>query len=173
MQTFIMTTNGGAHPADAWSAQTAAHIVSMIRVDNSSTSSDAKLARRALPRFEVDLADALERRYESHQLSERAALAERDERLNEALVQHKELDAEVALVMEVAKKTPFAAHFADPNTQRVVRDIIQNHLASAQHIERHWHCDRKLAANERNEHVDRFHAGRVAVRHEEPVSMTV
>ena len=171
-QPGIMITDGGPHPADAWAAQSASHIASLIRVDGASTSPAALAGRRALPRFEVDLADALEKFHAGHQNNERNHLKTSDERLNAPHVHRDELDAEVQVVVNIAKKTPFAEHFSKPETLRVVREILHNHICTVQSIERHWHADRKLAANEGNEHVHRFHMARTAKRQDDPITYT-
>ncbi len=159
-----MITDGGPHPADKWSAMTASHVCSMVRVNQNSESAAAKAARRALPRFELELADALESHHANFQRDERSRLESGSERLNQPYVAHADLDAQVAAVVEVARKTPFAEHFAKPEVQAAVRDVIQNHVASAQHVERKWHCDRQVAAGRSNKHVEAFLA-----RHTPPV----
>lgn len=164
MQTGILTTNGGPHPADKWAAVSAAHIVSMIKIDQNSTSPAATAARRALPRFELELADALEPHHQMFQDTERKALSASNEHLGTPWVQHSEIDEQCAAVAKLASKTPFAAHFATPEVQAVVRDILQNHIASVQHIERKWHCDRAMATNKIDDHVAAFLA-----RHTPPV----
>ena len=140
----ILITNGGVHPADKWAAHTAAQIADLIQVDEASESPEAGAARRAKPRFELDLADALESHHRGIQESERAALVSGGaERLDAPLaVKTDDLDEAVSAVEEAAEGTPFEAHFTDPQVQDVVRQIVGTHFATVMSIERSWHADR-------------------------------
>ena len=155
----LLVTDGGPHPADKWAATTAAHITSMIQIDQNSPSITAKAARRALPKLELDLAEMLEGHHDLYAKSEREHIERTGgARLNHEYVKHEDLDAEVADVMRICRETPFAAHFADPHVQYVVRSILQSHFASNQHIERSWHADKNPAVEHSILFRARYHA---------------
>lgn len=147
MQPGIMITNGGPHPADKWAAQSAAQIAALIQVDEASDSDEARAARRAKPRFELDLADALEDHHDSVQSGERNALDEHGHSRHEHSLdpaEHHEATLEDAMadVAKVAARYPqFADHFARPEVEAVVKSIIASHFATAMHVERSWHRD--------------------------------
>lgn len=142
----ILITNGGPHPADKWAAESAAHIADLIQINEASESPEAVAARKAKPRFELDLADALEGHHKTIQTQERAALDEHGAQRYGHSVDPAEhvpetVDEAIACVAEVAAGTPFAEHFTKPDTVAVVRSILMQHFATAMQIERSWHRD--------------------------------
>ncbi len=129
MQPKVMITNGGDHPADKWAKITAEMIGDLIQVDENSTSSAAISARKALPHFVLDLADALE---DHHALAAVAfPLAEDVTPVDKALIEFSTIVA----------KTPFAYWGANPTTLAVVRGIIGSHMATVQHSAHSWQLD--------------------------------
>lgn len=157
MQVGVMITNGGPHPPDKWAAQTARSICDLIQIDEAADSAEAKTARKAKPHLELDLADVLEEMHRQNQDNERAKLGEEgDARLSKPLIQLQSDAVEngLAMVVAVTASTPFAAHFALPQVQAVVRNILAQHCANAMHIERSWHADR----NPDGKHAKAFRA---------------
>lgn len=151
MQFGILKTDGGLHPADKWAAMTAAQIVSLIEIDEHSSSEAAVTARRAKARFELDLADALEGHHKAVQEHEIAKLGEAGAARYTASLDPAEhvpdtLDEAMAAVTEAASGTMFEAHFARPEVQDIVRNTLASHFATAMDIERRWHNDRARAS---------------------------
>lgn len=164
MRVGVMTTNGGAHPADKWSAETAGEIMSYVKVDDSIDTPEASVVRRAKPRLELDIADAIEEFHKANILAERAALALHDtERLSHPF----ELDDEhvsgaIDAVVAVAKKygAPFADAFDSENGRHIVGLAVRGHFTTAHDIERGWHADRAWAAGKIDDHVKNFKVNR-------------
>lgn len=139
----ILITNGGSHPADKWARQTARQIAALIEVDEHSTSDMAVAARKALPRFEVDLANALETHHAGVQGEHRDLLAVAPAEVHGSpfLEDETSLSAAVKEFSTVVASTPFADWGSAPATLMVVRGIIGSHMATIQHIERKQHID--------------------------------
>jgi hypothetical protein len=147
MQPRVLITNGGAHPADKWAALTAEMIGDMIEVDPDSATSAAVAARRAKPRFVLDLADVLNGYHAAVQMNERARLiAEGERRLVAPLDPHGgPVDTPVEAAEAIARAaaaTPFAAHFASDQVKAVVANLVADHHVKIMDIERSWHADR-------------------------------
>jgi hypothetical protein len=162
MRVGIMITDGGPHPADKWASTTAEQIGDLIEIDAKSTSPEAIAARKAKPRFILDLADALEKHHQAHidhAKSQLAALgiAFANPTIHSINAPHQGiLDAAMSDVTSVANNTPFAAHFNDPNVQKVVRGIVGSHFTSSMHIEKSWAVDRHIASGAASEHTHAF-----------------
>lgn len=145
----FLVTNGGPHPADKWAAVTAKEISDLIKVDASSDSPQAVEARRALPRFALDLADAIEGLHAQVQQSARnpAAAAAKGWFGRKAAPADGErpgldtasVEAALAAVVNVSASTPFAAHFAQSHVQDVVRRILAQHMTTIVDLE-HRHA---------------------------------
>jgi hypothetical protein len=147
MQVQFLVTDGGPHPSDKWAGITAKAIADLIQVDPNSDSPQAKAARLAKPRFELDLADQLEAHHFMVQQAERAALGTGPDRLRtpcDPLEHHgNEIAEAVVRIVEIAATTPFAEHFKTEHVQNVVCGIIGSHFASAMDVERSWFADRR------------------------------
>lgn len=132
----IMITNDGPHPAEKWAITTAEMI---FPIDQSVDGERLMQARR----LEQAIVEALVPHHSNHQHAERHALKEHgDAHLD---VEHNPLsNAQQALssIVSAAKGTPWEAHFLDAAVQHEVLQVIGNHMASAAHIERQWHCNR-------------------------------
>jgi hypothetical protein len=139
----IMITNGGPHPMDKWAAETASNIAGLIQIDDASDSDAARVARRAKPRFELDLADVLELHHTRIQQAERAALKDVGSLRYDMpfAIGDDLMSAAVDDVAKAAVGTPFEEHFKEPQVQSVVRGIIGTHFASIMDIERQIHAD--------------------------------
>lgn len=162
MRVGVMTTNGGPHPADKWASETAGEIISYVKVDDNADTPEAALVRRAKPRLELDIAEALEDSHRVNILAERAALAIHDtERLSQPFeVDEDHLDSGTEAVVSVAKKygAPFADAFDSDNGRSIVRQALKVHFTTAHDVERGWHADRAWAAGRIDDHVKAFKA---------------
>jgi hypothetical protein len=137
----VLITDGGAHSPQKWALATADHLVHFAE---SSAPPDQIIAARKL---ELAIADALVAHHADVQLAERHRLAaDAKAHLARPLDASLHLEDAVEAVVECAKGTPWEAHFAKPETQAAVSDLIHQHFRSAQHIERSWHCDRNPPA---------------------------
>lgn len=145
MQVGILITNGGPHPADKWAACTAKTICDLIVIDEASASPEAVACRRAKPRFQLDLADALEAVYQTNQQAEQARATKNTDNASMPAIDPTDgphLDAAMAAILTAAKPTPFAVYFGQPEVTDPVRRIVAQHLGNIMHIERSWHADR-------------------------------
>lgn len=145
MEIGILITDGGPHPADKWAALTAKTICDLLQVDENSVTPLAVAARKAKPRLQLDLADALEAVYLANQEDEQARVKKNID--NGALpaidpTDGPHLDAAMAALINAAKPTPFAGHFGVPEVTTAVRNILAQHLGDISHIEHSWHADR-------------------------------
>lgn len=154
----IMITNGGVHPSDKWAETTAEQIVDLIQVDPDSDSPAAKAARLAKPRLKLDLQEALEPHHDTVQQHERGKIKEHGlERLSHPLTpEAKHIEDALAAILAKTKDTVFAAHFALPETQTVLRHMIGGHFITSADIERSWHADR----NSGHEHAQAYRKAR-------------
>jgi hypothetical protein len=50
------------------------------------------------------------------------------------------VDHVVADVAKAAKGTPWEQHFADPEVQAAIHEVVAQHVRSVQHAERLWHA---------------------------------
>ncbi|MEN6535637.1 MAG: hypothetical protein ABFD89_18380 [Bryobacteraceae bacterium] len=147
MQPLIMITNGGDHPSDKWAEVTAKNIADLVQVDDDKPEdSDADrarkaAARRAKSRFELDLADALSLHHARNQTFEYGKLAaEGDARIAGPFSTY---DKKAEIVAQVAAiSDAFADHFAKPEVQTVVGDILDKHFAHVKKNARSWHADK-------------------------------
>lgn len=134
--TGVLVTNGGPHPADKWAVATAEHIFPI----DPSVVGDRFLAAKKL---QLAIAVALEPHHEGVQEAERAKLAAAgDDHLQTPHDPLAAAEAALAEIQAAAAGTPWEAHFADAEVQRVVIQEVGNHFATAEHIERQWHCHR-------------------------------
>ena len=78
------------------------------------------------------------------QAAERSKLAASNDRLNApyAVQDDHDLDAMKAEIVAASVGTIFEAHFAQPDVQEHIVQVLGSHFASSQHIERSWHADR-------------------------------
>lgn len=159
----VMVTDGGPHPADKWSAETAAEIMSYVKVADSADTPEAKLVRRNKPRLELDIADVLEDYHDNNIEAERAAIAEHgDERLlHDCAPVADGVSEAVNEVVAVALGygEPFGSAFDSENGRSIIGQAIKVHMATAMHIERGWHADRQMATGQASDHVRRFKKG--------------
>src|SRR6476661_7108324 len=122
----ILKTDGGPHPADMWAEASANEIANIVLIDEQSTSKEAKMARKAKPRFALDMADALEELHAEVQEHERNLLAtEGSDRLFDEHDHDHILDKAVEEVLKIALKTPFSEEFKRPEIEHRVRQIIE------------------------------------------------
>lgn len=159
----VMVTDGGPHPADRWAAETAAEIMSYVKVAESVDTPEARKVRRSRPRLELDIADVLEDHHDANIEHERGQIADHgDERLHHDCTPHADHVSEaVQGVINMAKRhgEPFTSAFDSENGRAIVEKAIKVHMATAMHIERGWHADRQMATGQASEHVRRFKKG--------------
>lgn len=138
MQTSVLITNGGSHPAEKWAEATAAQL---IRIGESA-SPEALTGGRKL---EVAIIDILEGHHRSNQSGEVAKLEEHgpDRYVHDIDPnEHVDIVAVAQSIFDAAKGTQFSTHFERPEVQQYVRDVLASHFATAQDVERQWHADR-------------------------------
>ena len=133
---MILITNGGAHPPEKWAVATAEIIFPTDNVRDSNRLLQAK-------KLQFAIADALVPHHTDVQTAEKGKLAT----LGDAHLDtpHDPLEAAqkaLADIVALAKGTPWELHFADAAVQAEIVQEIGNHFATAEHIERQWHCHR-------------------------------
>lgn len=148
-----MITNGGPHPADKWADTTTDIILDLIQVTEDSVSPEALAARQAKRDLRPILFDIFMGHHDGIQKEERGAkiksLADADDLVAKTIDLHPSVPSALAEVNSALGATPFAAHFAKPEVQAVLTNIIGQHSADVIHIERRYHQDR-LAAKKGN-----------------------
>lgn len=147
MQT-LMITNNGTHPPDKWADVTTEAILNLIDVKEDSVSESAIEARQAKRDLRPVLFDIFNGHHEGVQAREKDALAkikkhaEARAHCEKPLGLHEDVPSTLEEVNAALKSTPFAAHFAQPHVQDVLRAIIGQHSATVLDIERRTHADR-------------------------------
>lgn len=145
---FIIT-NGGPHPADKWADLTTKTILDLIQISDDANTPEAAAARQAKRELSPVLFKIFMDGCQCVQDEERAALdKEGCKRLSKKLTPHSHAEEALAKFHEAVEFTPFSEHFKQPEAEAVIRQIISQHYANAQHIERSWHADRNPDAPE-------------------------
>lgn len=159
----VMVTDGGPHGADKWAAETAAEIMSYVKVADNVDTPEARAVRRARPRMELDIADVLEEFHGANIEHERAQIEDHgDERLShfcDPHCDHVSEAVEAVVAAAVSYDEPFASAFNSDNGRAIIEKAVKVHMATAMHIERGWHADRMVAAGEASLHVKNFKKG--------------
>jgi hypothetical protein len=146
-----MITNGGPHPADKWADMTTDTILGLIKVGEDSVTEEAAAARQAKRDLRPILFDIFMGHHDGVQKHERGHLPKNIKTAEKANAHAHALDVTPHMgvadeVFSALAATPFAAHFAKPEVQDVIRQIIGSHTADVMHIERRWHHNRLSAA---------------------------
>lgn len=146
----FMITDGGPHPSDKWAQLTSDTIVDTILVDSNPNDGSANAVGVRLAKRE--LRNALFAILISHHTGVQEKERDKTKTIKTAGVaalhalpphdptEHMQLT--LAQVNTAFAATPFAAHFAKPEVQAVVAQIIGQHTVDVMHIERRWHHDR-------------------------------
>lgn len=150
----FMVTDGGPHPADRWADLTANTIVDTILVDSNPNDGSAnaisvRLAKRELRNalFAVLIVHHSDvQRLERVDNTAVKKAADAAERVIAPLDPTRYMVNAMDAVNATFAATPFAAHFAKPEVQAVVAQIIGQHTVDVMHIERRWHHDRLTTA---------------------------
>ena len=137
MQTGILVTDGGPHPADKWAEATSSHIVSIA-----DSLSGAK--RASAFKLQAAVIDILEKHHGLVQNGEQAKLQASPDRLASGLDanDHTDLDQVVGEIVTAAAGTAWAETFALTETQTQLKALLASHFHTSMHIERSWHADR-------------------------------
>lgn len=138
----FLISNNGPHPADNWAALATTRILDMIQIDANSTSPTAVEARLAKEDLRPKLLRYLNDHFGEVQSTERTHVR----RVYDDLNVDEHLPTILANVSALAKGTPFAAHFKNPDFLETVRRIVGQFTANVMHIERRYHADRKQKA---------------------------
>ena len=142
--TVVIVSNGGPHPADKWAAVTAEKIAGFIQVDELSISEEAAAARKAKPRFEIAIADAVEPDFSNAMSAEKSAVeAGTVTARNDTFNVGQYSDSAFQSVISAASATPFAKHFEAPDVQAIIKNIITQNILDAANIQRSWAFDAK------------------------------
>ncbi len=147
----ILATNGGPHPADKWAEATSDAIVDTILVDvNPNDGSEAAVAARLAKRaLRENLFQIFMTHHAGVQRGEQSSLKKFAKKPQDAaavlLGEHDPMpyrDDVMAKVNAAFGVTPYKDHFAKPEVQALVWQIIGQHTVDVMHIERRWHHDR-------------------------------
>lgn len=153
MQIGVMITNGDQHSAEKWAIVTAGQI---IQIGASATGTQAIDARK----LENAIIAILEGHHKKVQSGEREAITkDGDARLAHALdhTQHADTAAIVAEIVAASKGSAFEVHFAKPETQAYLADLLGQHFRTSMDIERSWHADKHPTSD----HAKAFKARRI------------
>jgi hypothetical protein len=134
----IMITNGGPHPYTKWAVATAQQI---IDIGANATGTQAMDARK----LENKIIDILEVHHKCVQDDERDELKSKSHaRLCEDILYDVTdyVDDPVSEIVAASVGTPFEHHFAQPQIQAYLREVIALHFRTSKHIERSWHADK-------------------------------
>lgn len=149
VQTNFMVTNGGPHPADKWAEMTANTIVDSTLADAhpDDASQEAIAARAAARKLRVDLFEIFNAHHDKVQKHERGECGKCKKLVDAAMRVIAPHDPEHHMgVMDQVNAafaaTPFAAHFAKPEVQSLVTQIVGQHTVDVMHLERRWHHDK-------------------------------
>ena len=135
MLVTVMTTDGGPHSAEKWAVTTAGAIIKIGADASGRNESEAR-------KLELAIIDALEDAHGDVQAHERWKIAEHGhERLSHALDPSPHVDGPFEAILALGLASAWAEHFAKPETQAGIRNVLANHFASSMHIERKWHAD--------------------------------
>jgi hypothetical protein len=136
---LITNNTSGNHSAADWAQATADHLVHVgPNADNAT--------RLAAMRLELTLIDVLTTAHESVQSAEKSKLSTTgDAHLATDIDPSAAVDTALASVVAAAKGTPFEAHWADPQVQAQLRQVLGSHFGSSIHIERKHHSSRKAS----------------------------
>ncbi|TMI98472.1 MAG: hypothetical protein E6G97_25960 [Alphaproteobacteria bacterium] len=151
----LMITNGGPHPADKLAASTAWKIVDLVRIsddpidpklpdiDRGAIEANRETFRQARTAFEAAIAALLEKHHHDVQHHERGKLKEKGNARLEEDHDHEACGSGLCSeVVALTVGTVLQAHFARPETQARVIEILDSSLGHTAHIERSWHADR-------------------------------
>jgi hypothetical protein len=135
MQVSVLTTDNGTHSPEKWAMATAG----MIFPYDPATVGEHLIAAQKL---QLAIAEALVPHHEDVQTAERDQLEADAAACYEAgqSIDH-HLDPAIEKVMAAAEGTPWEEHFAKPEVQDAVRQVLGSHFATAQHIERAHHAE--------------------------------
>ena len=142
MVSFLIT-NGGPHPADKWADLTTKTILDLIQIADDADTPEAAVARQAKRELSPVLFKIFMEGCQCVQNEERSALSKEGcKRLHKKLAPHSHADEAMEKVHDALEFTPFGEHFRKPEVEAVIKQIIGQHYANAQHVERSWHADR-------------------------------
>lgn len=146
MNAETLTTTDGPHPPETWAALSARMLTGPH--DNGS------LIARAL---QVEIERHLVLHFRAVQDTERAALLRDPPHVARRVDFSEDIDAALATVLNLAEPTPYQAHFAQPEVQEAVRQVLGRHMSNILHIERLWHAQR----HPDDEFVQAFQQGQI------------
>lgn len=153
MRVGVMVTEGGPHSPDTWAEATADQII-----DISADAPDTKLAEARM--FREKLVEILSGHHQLVQEQERGQIDEQGHaRLIHDLDVSECVDAPAAEIVETARGLSFESHFAKPETQAYLRQVLGSHFATSMHIERSWHADRHPDTDEARAFRAKYHSG--------------
>lgn len=151
MQPRIMITNGGAHPPQKHADATAWKIVDLIRVpetpidlslspeDRAAIEAGREAARQVKGALEPKIAAVLLKHHTAVQEGERGMLKERG-------ADHVNVAAVLKEINPLFAGTMVATHFAKPEAQERLLEILDHDFGHTMQIERSWRRDRSAAA---------------------------
>ena len=144
MEVTVLVTNGGPHPPDKWAALTAKQIAALIQIDEQSDTAAAATARKAKPRLEIAISDAIESSF-TQIMSDELALVNTGAitARNDPFQADQYIDAALSGAVATTVGTPFEVHFSDAAVQAIVRSIISQNILDAANVQRSWAFDDK------------------------------
>ena len=140
MKVGVMITNGGTHPPEKWAEQSADQIIDAIQLEPTYVAYEAALQGKNLLRDKVR--DALVGLHGQVQSKERGYLQASSGHLAEPLDPSDHIDEALAAVNAAIAGSMFASHYAKPDTQLYIKNVLASHFSSSMHIERSWHADK-------------------------------
>jgi hypothetical protein len=138
-----MITNNGPHPADKWAEVSTNAILGLVLIADDATSDAASRARLAKMELMPKLYLALTEQHAAVQASERGKLSGTKGYAKSEIDPVPHVDGALAAVNAIMAASMFADHFATPDVQDTISNILAQHFGDSMNIERGYHADSK------------------------------
>jgi hypothetical protein len=143
----ILITNGGTHSADKWAVTTAETI---FPLEDTVMVGERLIAAQKL---QTKLAEVMSPHHEVVMTDEKTSLQDDPSHYNYTVDASHHVDDAVHEIVAASEGSPWEDHFAKPEVQAAIHEVVLNHMQSAQHVERLWH-----AAHNQSEEGDAYRA---------------
>jgi hypothetical protein len=145
----ILITNNGTHSADKW-AVTSAEMI--FPLEDTVMVGERLIAAQKL---QTKFAEVLSPHHEVVISDEKTNMQDSQHFTTPIDASH-HVDHAVDEIVAASVGSPWEDHFAKPEVQAAIHDVVQNHMESAQHVERLWHAAHNQS-EEGDQYMARFH----------------